>query len=257
MRGSCASAALLAALLANGCTDGRVAIAPPLLHYEMAPGDHRIEFYAPNDWTVVNQGNEITIRKGSIEKGIRAIEIRDLGPAGRDGIEAEVRRSRDLWAAGKDADARWRLKQIYIARESFTTASQRNNFWLTLHELTGAPRNAESSDIDQMFTALLDSVRALEPPSFAESVDQALAPIEDLKLRREVTKRTKIAIDGHDALRFETRYRQTHADPRSYVVIRNGSRLLGVWTDHERPRGTLNPAWKTLVQSLKIRPAAS
>ena len=257
MRGSGAAAALLAALLSNGCADGTIAIAPPPRHYEMTPGDHRIAFDAPHDWAVVNQGSEITIRKGTIEHGIHAIEIRDLGPAGRDGIEAEVKRARELWSAGKDDDARWRLKRIQVARESFTTASQRNHFWETLHDLTGAPRTVESGDVDDMFTALLDSVRALEPLTFEESVDQALRPVEDLKLRREVAKRKPIAIDGRNALRFETRYRQTHTDLRSYVVIRNGSRLLGVWMDHDRPNGKLNPAYETVVKSLKIQRTAS
>ena len=251
-----ATPVLLAAVLASGCVDRTIAIATPSRHYEMTPGDHRIAFDAPQDWMVVNQGREVTIRKGSIEKGIRAIEIRDLGPAGREGIEAEVKRARELWNADKDADARWRLKNITVTRESFTSASQRNHFWETLHDLTGAPRGAEFNHVDAMFTALLDSVRALEPLPFPKAVEIALAPIEDVKLRREISERTRMSIDGHDALRFETRYRQTHAYPRTYVVVRNGSRLLGVWMDHDRPRATLNLTFDVVVKSLKVQPTS-
>jgi hypothetical protein len=253
MRGS-VTAALLAAALAAGCADGPVAITPPPRHYEMTPGDHRIAFDAPHDWAVVNKGSEITIRKGSIEKGVLAIEIRDLGPAGRDGIEAEVKRARELWTTGRTEDARWRLQRIHVARGSFTTASQRNHFWETLHDLTAAPSSTESGDIDNRFTTLLDSVRTLEPQSLEESVDQAVQSLEDLKNRREIVARKQITIDGHDALLFATRYRQTHADPRSYVVIRNGSRLLGVWMDRSRS-GAPYPAFDGIVKSLRFRPS--
>ena len=113
----------------------------------------------------------------------------------------------------------------------------------------------ESSDIDNRFTALLDSVRTLEPQSLEESVDQALVSIEDLKNRREIVARKQITIDGHDALLFATRYRMAHNDPRTYVVIRNGSRLLGVWMDRSRS-GAPYPAFDGIVKSLRFRASA-
>jgi len=95
-------------------------------------------------------------------------------------------------------------------------------------------------------------VRAIEPPSLQSAITSALAPIEDLKNRREVGSLKPIVLDGHEGMTLETRYRLTHSDPRRYVVIRNGSRLLAIWMDRDRS-GPAYPAFDAIVQSLRVR----
>jgi hypothetical protein len=245
------AAVLLAALLAAGCSGRPVAVTPPPRHYLLAPGDHRIAIDVPRDWTVVSQGNEIRIRKGTIEKGVLTIEIHDLGPAGLEGVRDEIQRARDLWIAGKDGDARWRLRRVMVSREWFPTATQRSNFWSELNDLTDAGPHTDFSEVEGNFIALLDSVRALEPLPFDAAVDQALGSVEDLKSRRQIGSRRSVTIDGHDSQVIETWYRLAHSDPRRYVVIRNRSRLLAIWMDASRS-GAPYPSFDEIVRSLRI-----
>jgi len=243
---------LLAALLAAGCSGAPIAATPPPRHYLLSPGDHRIAIDVPRDWTVASQGSEIRIRKGTIEKGVLTIEIHDLGPAGLEGVRDEIQRARDLWIAGKDGDARWRLRRVAVSREWFPTATQRSHFWSALNDLTGADPNTEYAEVEGNFIALLDSVRALEPLPFDAAVDQALGSVEDLKNRRQIGSRRSVTIDGHDAQAIETWYRLAHSDPRRYVVIRNRSRLLAIWMDRSRS-GAPYPAFDEIVRSLRIQ----
>lgn len=246
---------VLAACLLAGCGDSRLAIRTPVRHYELAPGEHRIGIDVPFGWTVVNQGDEIRIRRGTIEQGVQTIEIRDLGPAGLDGVAGEVERARELWSAGRDLDARWRLRRIDVPRDWFATASQQSGFWDSVHDLTGARRGAAYSEVEDGFHALIDSVRAIEPPTLEAAATSALSTIEDLANRREIGRRVNTTLDGHAAIVLETRYRLAHSDPRRYVVIRNQDRFLALWMDRSRS-GRDDPAFDAIVQSLRLRPAS-
>lgn len=246
------SLAALAALVVSGCGNEAVVLQPPPRHYELSPGDHRIAVDVPYGWTVVNQGREIRIRQGTIEKGVRTIEIHDLGPAGLEGVRQEVEQARDLWSAGRDLDARWRLRRIEVPREWFATATQSSNFWSSMRDLTGARRGAGYDEVEDAFTALIDTVRTLDPPPFEAAVLSALQSVEDLKSRREVGPRGITKIDGHDAMLLETHSRLAHENPRRYVVIRNRSRLLALWMDRS-PTGAPYPVFDTVVNSLRIR----
>jgi hypothetical protein len=245
-------ALLLAALIATGCSDGKLALETPTRRVDLAPGEHRITVAVPLGWSVANQGSEIRIRQGTIADGERIIEIRDLGPAGLEGVRDEVERARDLWSSGRDLDARWRLRRIAVPREWFPTAIRRRDFWGAMDEVTGAPRGAGYDQVQDAFDALIDSVRALEAPPLDAAVASALGSIEDLKNRREIGPRRLATIDGREAVVLETHYRLTHSDPRRYVVVRNGSRLLALWMDRTRS-GPEYPAFDTIVKSLRFR----
>lgn len=211
----------------------------------LTPGEHRVSVVIPTGWTVLDQGDEILLQR----EGGR-IAIRDLGPAGRDGVRREVERAREWWRAGRDRDARWRLRRLEVSPALFATAERRAAFWGLYSSVTAAAEDASFTDVEPAFASLLDTVGALEQVPGEEVATAAIAALES-DARRETAARDSARIGVRDGLRIETWYRMTHNGSRRYAVVENAGRLLAIATDPGRPEA-LAPAFEAVVASLRF-----
>jgi hypothetical protein len=191
-------------------------------------GTHRVSTITPLRWEVLEHGEEILIRNGDEQ-----VAIADLGPAGPAGIRRQVERARDLWRAGRDRDARWRMSRTPVPDDLFETAEQRKTFWLAWSDVSNAPEGTSAASIERPFETLLQVIETMPDRSLDQLVDHYLAGI-DRDQQRDVASRQRFVIRGREMLVVDTWDRMAHRMRQRTAFVLDEGDLLALRTDRGR-----------------------
>ena len=214
-------------------------------------GPHRGQVRVPAGWAALDQGRQWRLRHRESE-----LVLQDLGAVGPHGIRREVEHARELWQAGRVDEARWRLRNVPVARELFPSAAEREAFWAAWSAFLGDPAKAVPySDIDSAFSDILARIDALPPPDRPALADAGLKALGHDQ-RRDVKSRQVLTVGGREALEVETWNRLSHASPQRFVFIAHDGYLLALYTARQADAEALS-AFASVRDSLHFAAADS
>ena len=188
-------------------------------------GVHHVSIVAGPDWRHVDQGRRHQLRRGEI-----LLVLEDLGPVGREGIRREVERARDLCRRGREGEARTLMGQVPVPAEHFPSLDERQAFWRSWHEVSGAPAGLDAAAMADRFDRLLDAITALRDRTAEEEVDGALRAMGEDQ-RRSVASQVVLRQEGREAVIVETWNRLSHEDRRRFALVRDAGYLLVLRTE--------------------------
>lgn len=173
---------------------------------------------------MLEQGSRVVVRAESAEK---QIVFTDLGPARPAAFRDEIRRARELWKSGRDAEAWTLLRELPVRRELFASDAEHERFRVPWETLASAPRGQMDAAVGATFEELIAIAAGLHPAtadSIAASVPARLGEDDRYEQKSLDSRR----IDGRDAVAIETWRKLSHVDPRRYLIVLDGDRILAM-----------------------------
>ena len=191
-------------------------------------GAHRGEVAVPAGWKVDDQGRAWRLRSGDAE-----LVLRDLGPAGPEGIRREVERAEELWRTGRVDEAQWRLANVPVPPSLFATTAAREAFWSAWSKLsTTAAKERPYAHMRPAFAEIAAHVAVMPSRTLPELAEDGMAML-DHGPRREVKSRQPATVGGREALDIVTWNRLTHAYVQRMVFVLDDGYLFALYTPRE------------------------
>jgi hypothetical protein len=209
-------------------------------------GAHRGELRVPAGWQVLDQGGQWRLRRETSE-----LVLRDLGPAGKEGIRNELERARALWQEGRVKEVSAHL--VSPPRELFTAETDRRAYLKAWSELVYHASYVQPyARSEPAWRDVFELVDKLSPSDLAALSDAALAELGHDQ-RRDVKSRRALRVAQCEALDIETWNRLSHASPQRILLVMNGGYLLALYTAQHADADAL-AAFDSVRDTLTLAP---
>lgn len=227
-----------------------VACEPP--SRAVAVGEHRLFVAVPSGWQVLDQGRQVVFRKAAAES---ELVLSDLGAARPEGFRKEVLRARDLWRAGRESEARSRLREVPLRDKLFATRDDYDRLFAAWQALEGMPLDTTFANVNVLFDKFLHVIDSTQPPTLEAIADDTLPRIGHDEQRFELKSRQTTRVDGREAIAVDTWRSLTHTDLRRYLIVVNEGRVL-VLRCERCSDPLINDGFDQVSESLHFAPAS-